>query len=67
MPFTNGIGRIREWDLFVVGPEHMPGSSLTAGPSALTVIRSAATSFASFTKQMREREHQNLLLKHAVF
>jgi hypothetical protein len=20
--FTNGIGRIREWDLFAVGPEH---------------------------------------------
>jgi hypothetical protein len=23
MPFTNGMGRIREWDLFVVGPEHI--------------------------------------------
>jgi hypothetical protein len=23
MLFTNGIGRIREWDLFVIGPEHI--------------------------------------------
>jgi hypothetical protein len=28
MPFMNGIGRIREWDLFVVAPEHILYSDL---------------------------------------